>query len=328
MLLCEAADATPKGDDVLTGDGEAEGVSVEASEALRKWRWPGAVEGLIRRHGLVPEVTQVPGHAPRTREQWEEWNAVWPIVWQKPNSHLATPLEEPTEVEMAEMRRWMTRAIEAATVCDDAGGSHGGECGGCNAVVIVDPALHSVIATGFDKTCGWRTADGANTGKDANTGRNVRTGHPLRHAVFDAVDAASRRDLLKHPQEGQTSPEVPPQALQQEQGEPGVGEKRRREAIKGVGATLTELTGRPYLCTGYDAYCVREPCVMCAMALVHSRVRRVIYGVPSRRTGALGGGLYSLHGQRTLNHHYVVYSFGLEEEHLAQAVREAGKGDA
>ena len=63
---------------------------------------------------------------------------------------------------------------------------------------------------------------------------------------------------------------------------------------------------KPYLCTGYDCYTVREPCAMCAMALMHSRVRRVIYCVPDEHFGALGGG-FRLHGQRSLNHHYQVY---------------------
>ena len=135
-------------------------------------------------------------------------------------------------------------------------------------------------------------------------------GHPLRHAVFEAVDAAAARDLEVH------GPDAPPPDAD---GAPEVGEKRRRENKSHAGPSLTEITGRPYLCTGYDAYCVREPCVMCAMALVHSRVRRVVYGAPSAKTGALGGGKHSLHGQRTLNHHYVVYSFGLDEAGLREA---------
>jgi len=42
------------------------------------------------------------------------------------------------------------------------------------------------------------------------------------------------------------------------------------------------------------------------MALVHSRLRRVVYCVPNERWGALGGA-FRLHGQRSLNHHYQVY---------------------
>ena len=63
---------------------------------------------------------------------------------------------------------------------------------------------------------------------------------------------------------------------------------------------------KPYLCTGYDCYLVREPCAMCAMALVHSRVRRVVYSETDHECGALGGS-FRLHGQRSLNHHYTVY---------------------
>ena len=63
---------------------------------------------------------------------------------------------------------------------------------------------------------------------------------------------------------------------------------------------------KSYLCTGFDCYLIREPCVMCAMALVHSRVRRVIYAEADPEHGALGGAL-RLHSQRSLNHHYKVY---------------------
>ncbi|EFH63627.1 hypothetical protein ARALYDRAFT_894978 [Arabidopsis lyrata subsp. lyrata] len=32
---------------------------------------------------------------------------------------------------------------------------------------------------------------------------------------------------------------------------------------------------RPYLCTGYDIFLMLEPCTMCAMALVHQRIKRI-----------------------------------------------------
>src|SRR3979411_536693 len=38
-----------------------------------------------------------------------------------------------------------------------------------------------------------------------------------------------------------------------------------------------------------DLYVTKEPCVMCAGALIHVRVRRVIFGCPDENTGGAGG---------------------------------------
>lgn len=61
-----------------------------------------------------------------------------------------------------------------------------------------------------------------------------------------------------------------------------------------------------YLGTGFDVYLTEEPCAMCAMALVHFRVRRVFYG---KRTPK--GGVYEsswrIQEERQLNHHYQVF---------------------
>jgi hypothetical protein len=59
------------------------------------------------------------------------------------------------------------------------------------------------------------------------------------------------------------------------------------------------------LCTG--GWQVGEPCVMCAMALVHSRVRRVVFAKQDEKGGALGS-RWALQSQAGLNHHYTVYT--------------------
>ncbi|KOC66470.1 tRNA-specific adenosine deaminase-like protein 3 [Habropoda laboriosa] len=76
----------------------------------------------------------------------------------------------------------------------------------------------------------------------------------------------------------------------------------------------------PYLCTGYWAFSSKEPCPLCAMALLHSRVSRIFYGVPNENTGVLGSRTI-LHAVPGLNHRYQVWSGVLEQE-CRQVLRE------
>jgi tRNA-specific adenosine deaminase 3 len=68
-----------------------------------------------------------------------------------------------------------------------------------------------------------------------------------------------------------------------------------------------------HLCNECDVYVTAEPCAMCAMAMVHSRVRRVVYALPVAGGGALGS-LYRLHAYRSLNHHFQVVRGMLQHE--------------
>lgn len=61
----------------------------------------------------------------------------------------------------------------------------------------------------------------------------------------------------------------------------------------------------PYLCTGYLIYLLNEPCLMCSMALTHSRAKRVFYHLTSSN-GALGS-TTKFHTNSNLNHHYEVF---------------------
>jgi tRNA-specific adenosine deaminase 3 len=68
-----------------------------------------------------------------------------------------------------------------------------------------------------------------------------------------------------------------------------------------------------YLCTGCTAILVREPCIMCSMALLHSRIACVIYAIPNESQGGLGS-RFSIHCETRLNHHFHVYKGLLAEE--------------
>jgi tRNA(adenine34) deaminase len=56
-----------------------------------------------------------------------------------------------------------------------------------------------------------------------------------------------------------------------------------------------------YRLEGCDLYVTIEPCAMCAGAIVHSRLRRLIYGAPDPKAGACGTALRVLN-HRKLNH--------------------------
>ena len=64
------------------------------------------------------------------------------------------------------------------------------------------------------------------------------------------------------------------------------------------------VAGR-YLCCDCDVVLTHEPCVMCAMALVHSRVRVVAFREVDSDFGGLGGAI-SLHQCPSLNHQFRV----------------------
>ena len=53
---------------------------------------------------------------------------------------------------------------------------------------------------------------------------------------------------------------------------------------------------------GCTVYVTKEPCPMCAGALVHCRPQRVVFGIPDPKGGACGGWINLLDSNPPLNH--------------------------
>ena len=79
--------------------------------------------------------------------------------------------------------------------------------------------------------------------------------------------------------------------------------------------TLREAARRigNYRLTDADLYVTVEPCLMCAGAAVHARVRRLVYGAPEPKSGALGSTVNAL-DLPGLNHRFEVTGGVLAEE--------------
>lgn len=57
-----------------------------------------------------------------------------------------------------------------------------------------------------------------------------------------------------------------------------------------------------YRLPGCDLYVTLEPCAMCAGAIMHARIRRLVFGAPDPKTGACGS-VVNLLAEPRLNHH-------------------------
>jgi tRNA(adenine34) deaminase len=84
------------------------------------------------------------------------------------------------------------------------------------------------------------------------------------------------------------------------------------EALRAGGKALGS-----YRLSATTLYVTLEPCAMCAAAIVHARVRRVVFGAWDPRAGAAGSivDIFRLPG---LNHHIDVFGGVLSEECGAQ----------
>ncbi|KAF5946713.1 hypothetical protein HYC85_016941 [Camellia sinensis] len=147
--------------------------------------------------------------------------------------------------------------------------------------------------------------------------------HPLRHAAIVAIEYSAARDRHLFPGMGHTGSNSTQMDLVQYslRGSPVKRQKTNLEDVQDDEKLDSHINGfhsesvRPYLCTGYDVFLVWEPCTLCAMALVHQRVRRIFYAFPNPNEGALGS-VHRLQGEKSLNHHYAVFRVLLPAEIL------------
>jgi tRNA(adenine34) deaminase len=75
-----------------------------------------------------------------------------------------------------------------------------------------------------------------------------------------------------------------------------------------------------YRLTGTTLYCTLEPCVMCAGAIVHARIARLVFGAHDPKAGAAGS-IYNVVSDSRLNHQPEVVS-GVREAECRQLLQE------
>src|SRR5215475_672512 len=76
---------------------------------------------------------------------------------------------------------------------------------------------------------------------------------------------------------------------------------------------------RNYRLTNAVLYCTVEPCIMCAGAIMHARIARLVFGTPDPKAGAAGS-IYNILTDPRMNHRVDVVS-GIREDACAALLR-------
>ena len=154
------------------------------------------------------------------------------------------------------------------------------------------------------------------------------------------IDAAFMRDALRQAEKALRAEEVPVGAVVVRAGRVIARAYNQVELLKDATAhaemlaiTQAEAAVGDWRLGECDLYVTKEPCAMCAGALVHVRMRRVVFGCADPRSGAAGG-LMNLLQMPALNHRCEITSGILQQECAAllqtffRALRGKGQSQA
>jgi tRNA(adenine34) deaminase len=142
--------------------------------------------------------------------------------------------------------------------------------------------------------------------------------------MIDAeIDAAFMQQALRLAEKAFKAGEVPVGAIVVQNGRVIARAYNQVELLKDATAhaemlavTQAEAAVGDWRLNDCDLYVTKEPCPMCAGALVHVRIRRVIFGCADPRGGAAGG-LMNLLQMPTLNHRSEITAGVLSEQSAA-----------
>ncbi|KAI9679193.1 MAG: tRNA-specific adenosine deaminase subunit tad3 [Caeruleum heppii] len=212
--------------------------------------------------------TPVPLHPPTSTAQATRWSeSYWPTIYRNTNPFGPHPsiVSRAAEELLPTAGQWMALARSVA------GEVREKQLGERVGVVFVDPNQSpqgEVVTVAGDAR--W-----ASFPTTAPPAPQTRGGNVMAHAILRAISLIATKRLSLS---SSTTPPSPSQSSTQ---------SLPLTPLESHFYTAPTAPLPTYLCLDLDVYVTHEPCVMCCMALLHSRVRRVVFGRRMARTGGL-----------------------------------------
>ena len=247
---------------------------------------------------------QVPRLAPTSQEQATLWSSQhWPTVYKKSNPFGPHPsIVSRTEQEIhGEVGKWMDLASEVARQAD---GTGSGERVGVVIVERKNGIGHPVAVAGDARWVDWPSEGPGNV-----------TAHAALRAIAMVADGVKATN-----ESGETTKagveSIPPDSQEViadtktntdatfmyagQVKQVDVGNIFQDRPVLDAEKDHCDLSGTVagYLCHDLEIYCTHEPCIMCSMAILHSRFGKVIFQYRMPKTGGmcadgnLGHGLF------------------------------------
>ncbi|EGG24877.1 cytidine deaminase-like protein [Cavenderia fasciculata] len=283
-------------------------ISSSSSDLLHKYDetdYQSFIVQFLRINNLnKPYKVDIPKYAPLHLSQCPKWNAIWPCTYKY--HPFSTPLVENLEDrEIRPMKQYMKLAIEQANIAKSKGYR---PIGG----VLVDPNTNTTIISSHD-SIPIDPQQQLLQNNNQDTKPKPLLSRFLSHCTMNILHELSQlhRELYGKPNINNNNSNN----RQQQQQPDNIVKKDEKVEQAEEDDEEEEEEEEQYLANSYHLYLSREPCVMCSMALVHSRIERVIYGSQQHNGGGLGS-CFRIHTEKSVNHKFQVYRGLMEKECL------------
>jgi len=227
------------------------------------------IKALSTVEGLEEEIfirsVPVPMVAPTSQVQAAMWSQhFWPTVYRKNNPLGPHPsqVSRGTEEIANDAAIWMTLAHQVAKETHEA--KYGEPMGAC--IIQRVDGKPTIIALTADAR--WR-----------EHGKMGCTGNPMAHSVLRAISMVAQKLVRAENRKAEVKME-PILEFEAFQDQPILEDERKV-------FELDHPSPDGYLCHGLEMYLTHEPCVMCSMAILHSRMGKVVFRHRMPLTGGL-----------------------------------------